>query len=110
MARFYGKIGFETEQQEKEPGVYEPVSMVEKPYFGKYVDDAKQWESNSDSVNSNLKLNTKISILCDVYMTEHWPAIKYAQISGVNWTVDSVKIKHPRVLLTLGGVWHGPTP
>ena len=107
MARFYGKIGFEIEQQETEPGIYEPASMIEKPYFGTYVRNTRRWESSSEGINNDLKLNTQISILCDVYMTEHWPAIKYAQINGVNWKVDSIEIKRPRVLLMLGGEWNG---
>ena len=109
MARFYGKIGFELDQVETEPGVYEPSRIVEKSYTGDLPKHLHRWEATPDGTNDNLTLANRISIICDSYMTEHWPAIKYAVFNGVKWKVESAEIKRPRIFLTLGGVWNGHT-
>lgn len=107
MARFHGLIGFEEDQTEIEPGIYAPSQMTEKPYFGDIKRSRKRWAPSSNGSNDDLILNNQISIVCDAYMDAHWPGIKYVKWNTEYWKVDSVEIKRPRILLTLGGVWNG---
>ena len=110
MARFYGVVGYETEEHETEPGVWVPSGIFEKPYYGNVSKRHRRWEASSyDSNNENLIIENRINILADGYMREHWPAIKYVEWNGVKWKVASVDISRPRIELTLGGVWNENT-
>lgn len=107
MARFYGAIGFEIDQNETEPGIYEPSQIIERHYIGNVLRNRRKWETSKEGTNDDLILSNRISIVCDAYMTDHWPAIKYADWCGKKWKVDSVEVAFPRVTLDLGGPWNG---
>lgn len=107
MARFYGAIGFEKDQIETSPGIYNPSKIIERSYLGNVLKHLRKWESSADGPNDDLKLANRISIVCDAYMTDHWPAIKYVDWCGKKWKVESVEVAFPRIILTLGGPWNG---
>lgn len=107
MSRYCGKIGFEIGQRETEPGIFEPCGIEERAYTGNLPKHFRKWETTQNGTNDNFTLANQISIVCDSYMTDHWPAIKYAEFGGVKWKVESAEIKRPRILLTLGGMWNG---
>lgn len=109
MARFCGIVGFEIEQAEVAPGIWEPTGIEERQYFGNIPKNNRKWSSVSNSTNDDLTLSNRISIVCDNYMLNNWPAIKYVKLNGVCWKVDSAEIARPRIILTLGGVWNGVT-
>jgi hypothetical protein len=60
-------------------------------------------------VNDDLSVNNSISIVADEYANEHFFAIRYVAWAGTLWTVTNVEVQSPRLLLTLGGVYNGPT-
>lgn len=114
MARFSGYVGFEKEQREVEPGIWEPSDyesngMIEKLYTGDLLKHTRKWQSTTDGSNDDLVLSNRISIVCDNYMFEHWPSIKYVKWNNAYWKVNYVEIKRPRIVLNLGGIWHGFT-
>lgn len=107
MARFHGLIGF-GKQVETAPGVNEDV-ITELPYFGDVVRNSRNFDGG-DKVNSDISLGNSISILADEYARGHFFAMKYIHWAGVLWIIDDVEVQHPRLVLRLGGVYHGPTP
>jgi hypothetical protein len=106
MAKFFGKIGY-GETQESAPGVWTDV-IVEYNYYGDVVRNTRKLEPG-ESLNNDLSVGNSISIVADAYANEHFFAIRYIQWAGVLWTVDSVEVQSPRLLLRLGGVYNGPT-
>jgi hypothetical protein len=106
MAKFFGKIGY-GETQESAPGVWTDV-IVEFNYYGDVVRNTRKLEPG-ESLNNDLSVGNSISIVADAYANEHFFAIRYIQWAGVLWTVDSVEVQSPRLLLRLGGVYNGPT-
>lgn len=105
MARFCGEIGY-GESVEKSPGVWEDV-ITERTYYGDIVRNTRRI-SDGESVNPNITVNNSISVVADAYATEHFHAIRYIRWSGTLWTVTEVEVQSPRLLLRLGGVYHGP--
>lgn len=107
MARFYGEIGFgEGEEVEVTPGRWEI-----RPVVRKYRGDVTRAVKNSiqgDTVNNDISSGHAISILADTYALEHFLAIKYVTLRGVRWSIVSAEEQRPRLILTLGGVYHGP--
>ncbi len=104
MARFAGEIGY-AEQVETKPGVFQEV-ITEYKYYGDVTRNARQLVEG-ENIHSDISVNNTISILADAYAREHFHAIRYVKWSGVLWSVADVTVKHPRLLLRLGGVYSG---
>ena len=105
MAKFYETIGF-AESKETSPGIWEDV-VEEHPYRGDVVKAAKRY-AGGENQNSNFTVTTTISIIADQYAYDYFANIRYVKWMGVRWSVDNVEIEHPRLKITLGGVYNGP--
>lgn len=106
MAKFHGVVGF-TSSVLTAPGVYTD-QVTEREYYGDVIKESRQW-SNSGSLNDNLVVNNRISIVADDFATANFSTMKYVTWYGVNWSVVNVEVQRPRLILTLGGVYNGPT-
>jgi hypothetical protein len=106
MARFAGKVGFGVSTEER-PGVFKDV-ITERSYFG-YVTRASRQADTRDKVNDEIVVNNVVEIVADAFASENIFAIRYVEWAGTKWKVPSAEIQHPRLLLTLGGVYNGPT-
>lgn len=109
MAKFFGKVGFNKGQVEKAKGVWED-QIEERQYFGDVVVNNRRLETVEDKVNFDIATSNSISIVADDHANEHIFAIRYVEWSGSLWTVQTVEVQRPRLLLHLGGVYNGPTP
>jgi hypothetical protein len=108
MARFFGKVGYGV-PGELVAGVWSD-SIVERDYYGKYLNETVSSEE-SDKVNADLRLSSRISIVADPFALGHFSTIKYViDEGGVYWAVTSVELKRPRLILSTGGVYNGPKP
>lgn len=107
MAKFYGVIGYSTDSVEIRPGVWEK-SVVEREHYGDVIRNARSLQT-AESINPDITVNNSISIVADAYAREHFFAMLYLRWMGVLWTVKSVDVEHPRLILRLGGVYNGPT-
>lgn len=103
MARFAGKIGF-VKTVEREGSVWEE-EIIEKPYKGDTVRDARRWDKPQE-VNDSLTISNEINIVADSYMLSNYAFIKYVEWNGVKWKVNYIEINRPRIRLTLGGVYN----
>lgn len=106
MNKYYGPIGFAV-QVEDEHSITEEV-IREEWYYGDVRRNSRRYES-SDKMLDDLSINNEISILADAYANENFHAIRYAVYMGTKWEVTNVTVEAPRLLLTLGGVYNGPT-
>lgn len=105
MNKFYGLIGFSI-MKKTAPGVIRP-SITTRPYKGDVITNSRRYESRSDSTNSNLLVNNKISILSDDFIDKNIGQIIFVQWNSTNWCVTNAEINYPRIILTLGGVYNG---
>lgn len=106
MAKFYGKIGY-GESSEAAPGVWADV-IVERSYYGDVIRNTRRL-SQGEHVNDDLSVGNSISIVADAYANDHFFAIRYVEWAGVLWTVQTVEVESPRLILRLGEVYNGPT-
>ena len=106
MTKFAGKIGY-GEQVEVAPGEYEQV-ITERPVRGEVLRNSRRLAAD-DKINNDLSVGNSISIVADAYSREHFFAMQYVWWAGVRWIVSNVDVDHPRLVLRLGGVYHGPT-
>lgn len=104
MTKYYGSIGF-GETVETSPGVY-TEQITERNYYGDVTRNIRALQS-ADQLNDNINVTNTISIVADPYANEHFYSMRYAVWQGIKWKISSVEVQYPRLLLTLGGVYHG---
>jgi len=107
MARFFGRIGY-GETKETAPGVFVD-DIVEHSYFGDVIRNARNLQQG-ENLNKDLNVQNSISIVADAYANDNFFNIRYVEWAGALWTVSSVEVQSPRLLLRLGEVYNGPTP
>lgn len=105
MTRFYDSIGY-GEAVESAPGVWTDT-IVEAKYYGDVIRNTRKLEDGV-GLNNDLAVNNSISIVADAYANEHFHAMRYIRWAGALWTISTVEVQSPRLLLQLGGLYNGP--
>jgi hypothetical protein len=110
MARFFGVVGYGV-AVETPPGSGKWVDVItEKSYYG----DVKRVDQNlgsDEKVNEDVSVMNTIEVIADAYASGNFLDIKYVEWAGRLWTVTSVDASRPpRLILSLGRVYNGPTP
>lgn len=103
--KFYGKVGFWFQDKEVKPGVFKPA-IVERLYSGEINWNNRHFQP-SENQNEDIRLNSQISILSDLYSKENFASIRYVEWNGTKWRVTNVEMNYPRLVLTIGGVYNG---
>lgn len=107
MAKFSGMIGYAV-NSETSPGIYEDT-IIERRHYGDVLSAASRWEQ-TEVLNDDLVISNRISVVADKFLRENLGAMKYALVNHQRWTIRKIEQKEPRFVLTLGGVYNGPTP
>lgn len=106
-AKFYGKVGYARDNVEIAPGVVDSV-VVERMYRGDISRVGVNARIGSD-ILPNLDLTNQFSLIADAYAFENFHALAYLQWAGTYWTITQVEVQRPRLIVRVGGVYHGPT-
>lgn len=109
MARYSGEVGFGFTKEDPLGSGKWVTEIVEKAVKGD-ISRSMQNQDGSSSVNPNLTLSNTISVVASTYALENYQAIRYVVWRGARWIVTSVEVRRPRLILTLGEVYNGPTP
>lgn len=107
MAKFYGPIGFAV-SKETRPGVWQD-EIVERKYRGDVNRISRRLQS-TDQVNDDITISNEFSILADPFANGNFHSMRYITYMGARWKVSNVEVKYPRLILTIGGLYNGPTP
>ena len=106
MAKLYGEIGY-MKTEETKPGVWKKV-ITEKKYSGDLNRYTRKW-TNGQKVNGDITITSEVSIIADPFLIDNLHTIRYVKVYGQPWEIDTIDIQHPRLVLTLGGVYNGET-
>lgn len=109
MARFHGKVGYGLAVEDPEAKGVFVDHITEYKYYGDVIRNTRSL-SSGESLNDDISVGNSISIIADGFAVEHFMKIKYVEWAGVNWTVTDVEVQSPRLILSLGSVYNGPTP
>lgn len=104
MTRYSGLIGF-AKQVETSPGVWEE-EITERHYKGDVTRNQTRWSEGSE-INDEFRIDNEVSIVRDPFLDVNLPAIRYVTWMGSKWKVTSIQIREPRLILQIGGVYHG---
>lgn len=108
--KWHGVVGFAVQEEydpENHPSVYKNA-ITERKYYGDVLQNSRRW-ATAQTLNDNLEVNTRISIISDSYLTDHIGNIVYIEWMKSKWKVTNADYKYPRIDLTLGGVYNGKT-
>ncbi len=109
MARFLGEVGYgDSVETPSGSGVWVD-EITEFPYQGDVIRNTRNLK-DGERVNDDIAVGNSISVVADEFAFEHFFNIKYVRWAGVLWTVTTVEVKSPRLILNLGSVYNGPTP
>lgn len=107
MAKFYGTIGYGIDEENRYGVVQQRI--VTRQYYGDIVRNYMRYSEKADGVNDDVDISNNISIVADPYAYEHISNMRYVEFMGSRWKINSVEIKTPRLELSIGGVYNGPT-
>lgn len=107
--KFYDAIGYaESVERPGGSGIFEDI-IVEKKLFGDVLKNTRALEE-ADKVNNDRTISNRFSLMADVYASENFEAIRYIKWKGRRYLVARLEYEPPRLILTPGGVYNGPTP
>jgi hypothetical protein len=105
MTRFRDKVGY-VSQGSLVDGVQE-VIVTERVYKGEVLEATSSLQ-DGEKVNDDIRLQDRISVLADAYGLENFSRIKFVVRMGIPWIAQTVRVERPRIIISLGGVYHGP--
>lgn len=108
MPRFYGRIGFVKEDVEVRPSIHESV-IEERLYSGELYKNYARIQG-AEKPTDDFSINNDISIVADPYALNNFAYMRYIEFMGSLWEVQSVTVEYPRLRISFGGLYHGPTP
>ena len=103
MAKFYGVIGY-AETVEKSAGLWVP-EITEKSYYGELTRNTRRLQS-AGKLNDDINIANEISIVADPFANQNFHLMKYVEFAGTKWKITDVEVQHPRLILTIGGVYN----
>lgn len=105
MSKFYGRVGY-VQTEQTAPGVYQEVATT-RLHRGDLIRNTRRIQTEGE-VNGSLTVSNEISIVADPYALNNFHSIRYVEYMNSKWTVSSVQVQYPRLILTLGGIYNGP--
>ena len=104
MAKWYGIIGY-AETVETTPGVWKE-QITKRNYYGDLIRNSRRLHT-ADKLNDDINISNELSIVADPYAVNHFHSMLYVESFGAKWKITNVEVQHPRLILTLGGVYNG---
>ena len=103
MAKFAGLVGYAS-QVETSPGIWEvdERTLVMKGDLIRQNADS----SENGKVNGDIALGHRLSLIGDAYAFDNYYNLKWVMIDGRKWTVSSVEIQRPRLIIGIGGLYN----
>lgn len=99
-------VGFST-TSETAPGIWEET-ITERKYYGDISKDFRKTEGKNKVIR-DISINNIFSIVADPFAFENLEFIKYVKYLGIAWTVESVEVQYPRLIISVGGRWNEST-
>lgn len=107
MAKWYGNIGFAfTVEEPKNSGIW-VERIINRPYSGDVIKNVIRRSPTDRTINDNIGISNSISIIYDAYAKRYVPNIAYVEYLGARWKVNDISIEHPRITLSIGGLYNG---
>lgn len=102
MAKFHGSIGYAVGKRVEDVYIEE---IVERHCVGDIQRLSRLLQSSGDVID-NINLSNEISIVADPFARDNFYNMRYLVYKGTKWKISNVEVQYPRLILTLGGIYH----
>lgn len=103
MSKWAGVIGFaETVRGEDD---ISRTTIVEKRFTGDVLQNYRKWD-DSDTINGDILVSNRISVIAKDYMLSHLQYMRYVTWQGAKWRISSISVAYPRVILSIGDLYN----
>jgi hypothetical protein len=106
--KFYDAIGYAESVEKEGSGIVEDV-ITERKLYGEVLRNTRAL-SEGAKVNNDLTIGNRFSVIADAYASENFESIRYIKWKGRRFLLTDIEFAPPRLILTPGGVYNGPTP
>jgi hypothetical protein len=103
MPKCSGVIGYAL-AGETQPGVW-TEGITEKKYYGDIVRDNRKVVDQGE-INGSINISNNISVVSNKFMLDNMAFMRYISFANSKWKINSVDIKPPRIIITLGGLYN----
>lgn len=101
--KWFGKIGFAV-TKETEPDVF-VTDVEEHDYYGDILRASKANRLDS-TINPNISISNQLSVISDPFIQRNFHRIVYVTFGGAKWTVSSIDVEPPRLIMTFGDLYN----
>lgn len=106
MSKWHGAIGF---SEEKETAVDVTSEVITERIYSGDVNRIYHRIQPGDGLNDNAVISSELSFVADDYANTHLHLMRYVTWRGTRWKITSIRPEFPRLVLSIGGVYNGPT-
>lgn len=104
MNQFVGVIGY-ANQVETSPGIWRD-QISEISVRGTILKNIRRW-NEQESATDNLTLQSRFSVIAPPKLVATAATMRYITVDGHSWEVTSFEIEHPRIVISIGGIYNG---
>lgn len=104
MSKHYGAVGYAVTTEDA-PGVW--IEHISERMCAMEVRKNTRRLYSGEVLNDDIDISNEVSILADEYAVAHCHSIRYVTWMGTKWKVKTVEVDHPRLRLTIGGIYNG---
>lgn len=108
--KYYGNVCFTIEVEAltddgRPTGNFMPEKHI-YPYSGDVINLTNRRVPGEGTTNSDIEVSKRISIVGDPFAYQNFMNITYIEWMGAKWTVSSVDVQFPRLILEIGGLYN----
>lgn len=106
--KYQGVIGFARQVEYdpiNHPSVFKEM-IIERKVVGDVLRRSSRYQ-NGQYIHDDLAVTNTISIVADPNILENAYQIKYLTYLGAKWKVTEISVEPPRLILSLGELYHG---
>lgn len=107
MNKWYGVVGFMTTVPDPDHRGTFIEQLTIRKYYGDILRVSQRWQPVADKTNDDISVSHRISILSDPFAAQHFHEIRFVEWLGTRYKAESVEVEYPRIIISLGGVYHG---
>lgn len=108
MAKWSGRIGFVTTEENPEgSGIWTDVVVV-KRFTGDVVRVTRRYEPG-DKINDDITISNSISVVATPYLMNNFYNARFISFMNSWWSINTVTMDYPRLTLEIGGKYNGDT-
>lgn len=106
--KYYDDVTFVLQHEDPNaPGVWKEYAVT-KPYMGDWKRIESKWNAGSNLIDDK-RVNNQLEIISDPFAVMNFTHIRYVKWMGQKWSVNTVTLRPPRIVMEIGGLYNAAT-